>query len=103
MARFAYTAFCATKNGCFLPWLLDLHDESRHSIWERHSGRPIDEFVHRQAALVYYLLDLADEARALCRLRDQRDVRAVVELLGAGRRARQLGGGCHRNGARRAA
>jgi hypothetical protein len=65
VARFAFASFCAIKHGCFIPWLADLEDESRHSIWERHSGRPMDEFVHRQAALIYYLLDLADEARTL--------------------------------------
>ncbi len=68
MARFAFGTLSAVKYGCYLPWLADLQDERRHFIWEHHSGRLMNEFVHRQAALVYYLLDLADKVRALLRL-----------------------------------
>jgi hypothetical protein len=63
--RFAFATLSAQKYGCFLTWLLDVPDEHRHALWERQSNRPFDDYTHRQARLLYYLLDLADEARAL--------------------------------------
>ncbi|MEO6457777.1 MAG: hypothetical protein ABIO92_05835, partial [Chloroflexia bacterium] len=63
--RFAFAAFPSIKYACFIPWLADFSDESKHAIWERLSRRPMAEFLHNQATLLYYYLDLADEARAL--------------------------------------
>lgn len=63
--RFAFAAFSALKYGCFMPWLGDVCDPARQATWERLFGRPFPDFAHRQAELLYYLLDLADEARLL--------------------------------------
>jgi hypothetical protein len=65
VVRFAYAASAALKYGGLLLWLGDLADERRHAAWEELSGHPIDTFVQRQAVLVRYLLDLADEAHDL--------------------------------------
>jgi hypothetical protein len=65
LVRFVFTAFSATKYGCFIPWLADAHDKSKYAIWEQVSGQPMAEFLRNQGVLIYYLLDLADEARAL--------------------------------------
>jgi hypothetical protein len=63
--RFAFAASCALKYGCFLVWLCDVPDEQRRAIWEHQSNRSFFDYAHRQASLLYYLLDLADEARGL--------------------------------------
>jgi hypothetical protein len=60
--RFTFAAFCALKYGCFLAWLRQVPDEAHHCVWERIFKRPFPEYLHRQAVLLYYLLDLADEA-----------------------------------------
>jgi hypothetical protein len=65
MVRFAFATYASLKYSCLIPWLVDALDESRHAFWEEHSGRPMVDLLHNQAALLYYLLDLADEARSL--------------------------------------
>jgi hypothetical protein len=62
--RKAYAAYAAVKYCSLLLWLWDLDDETRRSGWERKAGHSFDEFVRQQAALVGYLLDMADEVRA---------------------------------------
>lgn len=63
--RFAFATMAALKYGCLLPWLRDISVESRYGWWERRVGQSMSEFVHNAARWVYYLLDLADEAREL--------------------------------------
>ena len=63
--RFAFTVLPSVKYACFIPWVADIADESKHSTWMRLSRRTMSEFLHNQATLIYYYLDLADEARAL--------------------------------------
>jgi hypothetical protein len=67
VVRFAYTAFCCVKLtfsvGLF--WLRDLGDEGRQAVWEHIFKRPFADFACRQARLVCYLLDLAEEALLL--------------------------------------
>ena len=65
--RAAYATVAALKYGCCLLWLGDLDDPAGQARWERLFGRPFPDFVARQAALVDYLLDLAEEARAALR------------------------------------
>jgi hypothetical protein len=65
MVRCAFAIFTALKYGCFLHWLYQIREESRHASWERRTGHPLDECLQNQARLTYYLLDLADEARHL--------------------------------------
>lgn len=65
MVRVAFAIFTALKYGCLLVWLHQTLDESLHASWERKTGYPIDECLQNQAVLIYYLLDLADEARSL--------------------------------------
>lgn len=60
--RLVFTTLAALKYAAIPFWLSHVQDEATHSIWEQHSGRPMDEFIHRQAILTYHLLDLADEA-----------------------------------------
>jgi hypothetical protein len=63
--RFALTTFCSLKHLMLVIILKDAADESKHTRWESLFARPMEELVHRQASLVRYLLDLADEARGL--------------------------------------
>jgi hypothetical protein len=65
--RFAFAAFCALKYGCFLFWLRQAPNESLHGMWERVFKRPFAEYLHLQARLLYYLLELGDEAHSLIR------------------------------------
>ncbi|GHO85089.1 phosphotransferase [Dictyobacter formicarum] len=65
MVRYAFAIFAALKYGCFLHWLYQIVNEDRHASWERRTGHSLDECLQNQAALIYYLLDLADEARYL--------------------------------------
>ena len=65
IARFGFAASASLKYAGLLLWLSDLAHVQRRSVWEKLSGQPIDIFVHQQAALVSYLLDLAEEARGL--------------------------------------
>jgi hypothetical protein len=65
VVRCAFAIFTALKYGCFLHWLSQIIDESLHAFWERRTGHPLDECLQNQARLIYYLLDLADEARQL--------------------------------------
>jgi hypothetical protein len=65
MVRCAFAIFTALKYGCFVYWLYQITDESLHASWERRTGHPLDECLENQASLIYYLLDLADEARHL--------------------------------------
>ena len=65
MVRFAFAIFTALKYGCFLHWLFQIIDESLHASWQHRTGHPLDECLQNQARLIYYLLDLADEARHL--------------------------------------
>lgn len=65
MVRCAFAIFAALKYGCFLHWLYQMVDEDRHASWTRRTGHSLDECLQNQAALIYYLLDLADEARHL--------------------------------------
>ncbi len=65
VVRFAFTIMAALKYVCLLPWLHDVWDESRYGLWECRVGHSMDDFVHHAARWVYYLLDLADEARGL--------------------------------------
>jgi thiamine kinase-like enzyme len=62
--RFAFTTFCSLKH-LFLIFvsLRDVWNENGQVVWERLFGRPFDEYVHRQANLLYYLFDLANEAQ----------------------------------------
>jgi hypothetical protein len=65
VVRCAYAAFCALKQGCALFWLGDLLNEERQTVWQSIFKRPFADFLFRQARLIYYLLELADEAQAL--------------------------------------
>lgn len=65
MVRCAFAIFTALKYGCFIHWLYQITDESLHVFWERRTGHSLDECLQKQASLIYYLLDLADEARQL--------------------------------------
>jgi hypothetical protein len=65
MVRCAFALFAALKYGCLLHWLSKIIDESQYASWERRTGHPLDECLQNQASLIYYLLDLADEARHL--------------------------------------
>lgn len=65
VVRCAFALFTALKYGCLLFWLHQITDESQHSSWEQRRGHPLDECLQQQAALIYYLLDLADEGRGL--------------------------------------
>jgi len=67
VVRCAYAAFCALKQGCALFWLGDILNEERHAVWESIFKRPFVDFVCRQASLIYYMLELANEARLLAR------------------------------------
>ena len=64
--RLAFSAFCALKH-LFLLFvsLRDVWNERGQVVWERLFGRPFDEYVYRQARLLYYLLDMAEEAHGL--------------------------------------
>ncbi|HZR39287.1 MAG TPA: hypothetical protein VFB12_04180 [Ktedonobacteraceae bacterium] len=63
IVRCAFAIFTSFKYGCFLHWLSQIIDESQHASWERRTGHPLDDCLQNQARLIYYLLDLADEAR----------------------------------------
>lgn len=65
IARFGFAASASLKYAGLIFWIGDLVDEQRRTVCEQLSGQPIDIFVHQRAALVSYLLDLADEARGL--------------------------------------
>lgn len=65
MVRCAFAIFTALKYACFLDWLYQITEESRYAAWERRTGHPLAECLQNQARLIYYLLDLADEARYL--------------------------------------
>jgi hypothetical protein len=65
VVRFAYATFAALKYGCLLLELRDVLDEANYARWEEASGRSMAEVIHNKAALIYFLLDLADEARQL--------------------------------------
>ncbi len=65
MVRYAFATMAALKYGCLLFWVRDIWDESRYGWWERRVGHSMEEFVRNAARWVYYLLELADEARAL--------------------------------------
>jgi hypothetical protein len=67
VVRCAYSAFCALKQGCALFWLGDILNAERHAVWQSIFKRSFAEFVFRQASLIYYMLELADEARLLAR------------------------------------
>jgi hypothetical protein len=67
LARFGFAASASLKYAGLLLWLSDLADARRSAAWEALSGQPIDRFVQHQAALVYYLLSLLDEAHELLR------------------------------------
>ncbi|MDQ3706572.1 MAG: phosphotransferase [Chloroflexota bacterium] len=64
--RFAFAAFCALKH-VFMIFISvrGVQGSSRQAAWERLFGRSFDEFIHRQSRLLYYLLDLSDEAYRL--------------------------------------
>ena len=67
LVRFGYAATAALRY-TFLTvaeMQSEAFDESRYAEVERRRGRPIEVVMGRQAALVSYLLGLADEARAL--------------------------------------
>ncbi len=63
--RFAYTAHAALKYGCLLLELRDIFDKDRYEVWQNVSGLSMAAYLHQKAVLIYYLLDLADEAREL--------------------------------------
>lgn len=65
VVRCAFALFTALKYGCLLFWLHQITDESQHTFWEQRRGHPLKESIQQQAALIYYLLDLADEGRSL--------------------------------------
>jgi len=65
IVRCAFTIFTALKYGCFISWLTRILDESLYASWERRTGHPLAECLRNQASLIFYLLDLADEARLL--------------------------------------
>jgi hypothetical protein len=66
-ARFGFTASAALRY-LFMTvaeMLSDVRDEARHASIEQRRGQPIAQVVQQQAALIHFLLGLADEARAL--------------------------------------
>jgi hypothetical protein len=65
LARFGYAAYAALKYCSLLLWLPDVLDEQRWPQWEQMAGRPMAEFIHQQAVLTEYLLELAAEAHRL--------------------------------------
>ncbi|HEX8600743.1 MAG TPA: phosphotransferase [Chloroflexia bacterium] len=66
--RFGFAAFCALKH-LFMIFISvrDVPVDSRHVVWERLFGRPFDEVLYRQSKLLYYLLELSEEAQLLIR------------------------------------
>jgi hypothetical protein len=63
--RFAINVIAALKYGITMFWVPDISNESRHVIWVGPTGQPFEAFVDQQARLIYYLLDLADDARRM--------------------------------------
>ncbi len=63
--RFRFCAFTALKYALRAHWLTGVADESKYAVWELHSRHSMREFMENQAIFLTYLLDLADEARAL--------------------------------------
>jgi hypothetical protein len=69
VVRFGYAAATGTRYGIAastVPWLLQLQ-EFRSERLAQVMGRPIDEIIDRWPAAVRFVLQLADEARALRR------------------------------------
>src|SRR5262249_13311791 len=66
--RFACLAYAALRWGWVFPGALALPcllDETQHARAARQWQRPLAELSGRWAAAIYFLLDLADEARRL--------------------------------------
>ena len=67
-ARFCYTAYPALRWGLVFPMLMILPyvlDETKRAEAEAKHGHSLDQLLHRWAGALYFLLDLADEAREL--------------------------------------
>lgn len=65
LVRLAYATFTALKYAGLLLELYDVRDQDKHARWEAVAGQPMDALMRHKAALTYFLLDLADEARQL--------------------------------------
>jgi hypothetical protein len=66
--RFCYTAYPALRWGLVFPLLMVLPyvlDESKRTEAEEKYGQSIEELLRQWADALYFLLDLADEARCL--------------------------------------
>jgi hypothetical protein len=66
LARFGYVASAALRYTFMAAaeMLGDAQAEERHTAIEQRRGLPIEHVMEQHAALIRYLLDLADEARA---------------------------------------
>lgn len=62
LLRGAYSGYAALKYTVLLGWLPAVGDPQQAVRWESQSGRSLAAFVHQQARLIYYLLDLAEAA-----------------------------------------
>jgi hypothetical protein len=67
VVRFGYTASSALRYvfPTVMGLLRDAQDKGRYAAVEERRGRPIEQIVERQAALISFLLERADEARRL--------------------------------------
>jgi hypothetical protein len=68
LVRFCYTAYPALRWGLVFPMLMILPyvlSESKRAEAEAKYGQSIEELLRRWADALYFLLDLADEARRL--------------------------------------
>ena len=66
--RFCYTAYPALRWGLVFPMLMILPyvlSESKRAEAEAKYGQSLEELLHQWAGALYFLLDLADEARGL--------------------------------------
>lgn len=67
-ARFCYTAYPALRWGLVFPMLMIVPyvlSESKRAEAEAKYGQPLEELLHQWAGALYFLLDMADEARGL--------------------------------------
>jgi hypothetical protein len=62
MLRLAYAGHTALKYGLLLGWLPDVGNPAGAARWEALSGMALPAFLAHQAVLLYYLLDITEEA-----------------------------------------
>ena len=68
LARLGYAAACGLRWGVVgLWWLRSLSSAEEQAEFAEHWGRPMPELVQQWSRAIYYVLDLAEEARQLRR------------------------------------